>query len=120
MNIYPGWPYAVKAVIQHEFETDHLNIWITFRDSMDIEDPITHVPIKPPDSLWLVYVDTLLKAVSSSAWQDHWTLLLTVPDVGSLPNRVLVKYDGPHPDLRISWHKQWEPWGPILSLDVTT
>jgi hypothetical protein len=120
MYDYLPWPYAAKAIIEHEFDTDHLNIWITFRHAMDIENPITHVPIKPPNNLWIVYVDTVEKAVSASAWQDRWTLLLTVPGVETQPTRVLLKYDGPHADLRISWHKQWEPWGPILSLDITT
>lgn len=119
-----GWPYAAKAVIQHEFDTDHLNIWVTFDKAMRLSsDPLAEPPVydrKPPDEKWIVYVDEVLKEVTVSAWQDDWTLLLTVPDIGSLPDRVLVAYDGPDEMLEISWHKQWEPWGAILSLDVTT
>lgn len=119
-----GWPYAAKAVIQHEFDTDHLNIWITFRNAMRLSSaPLAVPPVydrKPPNEKWIVYADGVLKAVSDSAWQDAWTLLLTVPDIASLPDRVLVRYDGPDELLEISWHKQWEPWGAILSLDVTT
>lgn len=124
--MFPGFflPYAAKALIEHEFDTDHLNIWLTFQFAMDIETippgETEPVPVMPPLDKWVVYVDDVDKTVSASEWVDDWTLLLTVPDIGSRPDRVLVKYKGPHPDLRISWHKQWEPWGPILSLDVTT
>jgi len=118
------WPYAAKAVIQHEYSVDHLNVWMTFGFAMDTEkkDPDTglSVPKKPPDELWLVKVDGYTKTVVESRWQDAWTLLLTVGEVFTPPNRVLVEYLGPHPDLTISWQKQWEPWGPILSLDITT
>jgi hypothetical protein len=119
-----GWPYAAKAAIQHEFDTDHLNVWLTFRFTMN-------QLVKPANSKWHVYADSVEKAVTVSAWQDAYTLLLTVPDVGSQPARVLVEYDGPGPEtwaandpnretLEITWTKQWEPWGPILSLDITT
>jgi len=121
--LYP-WPYAAKAYIEHEFDTDHLNVWLTFRFAMDIEkkDPDTGLPVpkKPPDNLWIVKADGVTKPISASAWQDAWTLLLTIPNVMADPDRLLVEYFGPHPDLTISWQKQWEPWGPILSLDITT
>lgn len=118
------WPYAAKAVIQHEFDTDHLNIWLTFRFSMN-------QTVKPANTKWIVTIDSVVKDVTASAWQDAYTLLLTVPDIVSQPNRVLVKYDGPGPEtwspddpdretLEISWQKQYEPWGDILSLDITT
>lgn len=110
---YPGWPYAAKAVIQHEFVSDHLNVWITFSFSMK-------QTVKPANNLWIVSVDDVVLPVSSSTWQDAWTMLLVVPDVLALPFRVLVAYDGPDSSLVISWLKQWEPWGPILSLDITT
>lgn len=111
--VFPGWPYAAKAVIQHEFDTDHLNLWVTFRHAMD-------QTVKPSNDLWLCTADDVLKPVSASVWQDAYTLLLTVPNVGALADRVLLEYDGPDPNLRITWNKQWEPWGPILSLDITT
>lgn len=110
---YLPWPYAAKAIIQHEFDVDHLNVWVTFRFTMDQS-------VKPPDALWLLEADDVLKPVSASAWQDAWTLLLTVPDIGANPDRVLLEYNGPDENLRITWEKQWEPWGPILSLDVSS
>jgi len=104
-------PYAAKAIVEHEFDTDHLNIFITFRFSMD-------ETVKPPNGLWLCKVDDVAKDVTVSAWQDAYTMLLTVPDVDVLPDRVTLEYDGPDPDLRITWLKQWEPWGPIVSVEL--
>lgn len=121
---YYGWPYAAKAVIQHEFDVDHLNVWVTFRHAMEttsdpLADPVVH-DVMPPLELWLCEVDDVEMPVTVSAWQDAWTLLLTVPDIEVNPDRVLLEYAGPSELLRISWHKQWEPWGPILSLDVSS
>lgn len=104
-------PYAAKSYVQHEFDTDHLNVFITFRFSMD-------VTVKPPVGLWLCRVDSVVKVVSNSAWQDAWTLLLTVDSVVVLPERVTLEYEGPHEDLKITWEKQWEPWGPIVSVEL--
>ena len=103
-------PYAAKAIVEHEFDTNHLNIWVTFRFTMDQD-------VKPADNLWLCEVDDVLKAVTASAWQDAWTILLTVPAIAAIPDRVTLEYDGPDENLRITWGKQWEPWGPILSSD---
>lgn len=102
------WPYAAKANIQHEWDTDHLNIFVTFRHPMDII-------FMPPLALWLCKVDAVLKAVTVSAWQDEWTLLLTVPNVIVQPERVTLEYDGPNENLRTTWDKTWEPWGAIIS-----
>lgn len=113
MSSWLPWPYAAKAIIQHEWDTNHLNVWVTFRHKMNQD-------VKPANGLWLLKADAVLKAITVSVWQDAWTLLLTVPNVLSPPQRVLLEYDGPDEDLRIVWNKQWEPWGPILSLDVTT
>lgn len=104
-------PYSAKAIIEHEFDIDHLNIFVTFRFAMDIT-------VKPPDAKWLCEVDDVVKAVTASAWQDAWTILLTVPNVVVYPDRVTLEYDGPSELLRITWEKQWEPWGPILSTDI--
>jgi len=104
-------PYAVKAIVEHEFDTDHLNVYITFRFAMNIA-------AKPPNNLWLCEVDEVEKTITASTWQDAWTLLLTVGAIAALPDRVTLEYDGPHEDLKISWDKQWEPWGPILSTDI--
>jgi len=104
-------PYAAKAIIEHEFDTDHLNIFVTFRFTMAQY-------VKPGNDLWICEVDDVVKAVTDSAWQDAYTMLLTVPDVVVLPDRVTLEYDGPSPLLRITWDKQWEPWGPIVSVEL--
>lgn len=106
-----GWPYASKVIVQHEFDLDHLNIWVTFRFGMSIT-------LTPPLNLWTAIVDDVEKPIDASVWQDAWTLLLTVPDIGGLPARVLLDYAGPHPDLKIRWLKQWEPFGPLLSTEL--
>ncbi|MBA7543664.1 hypothetical protein ES705_36001 [subsurface metagenome] len=111
MPIRTARPYAAKAIIEHEFDTDHLNVFITFRFTMD-------QAVKPANALWICEVDDVEKAVTVSAWQDAWTMLLTVPAVVVPPDRVTLEYDGPDENLRITWDKQWEPWGPILSTDI--
>jgi len=112
MTSYCGWPYATKAIFQHEFVADHLNVWVIFRFFMNTS-------LKPPETRWIVDVDDVQKAVSASEWTDAWTLKLTVPDITARPDRVLVEYDGPDENLKITWGKQWEPFGPILSEDKT-
>lgn len=104
-------PYAAKAIVEHEFDTDHLNVFVTFRFAMDES-------VKPPLGLWLIEVDDVAKDVTASTWQDAWTLLLTVPNIAVLPERVTLEYDGPSEDLRITWEKQWEAWGPIVSVEL--
>jgi len=104
-------PYAAKAIIEHEFDIDHLNVYVTFRFSMEQTS-------KPLHALWLCEVDDVPKAITVSAWLDAWTILLTVPAVGTYPDRVTLEYDGPSEDLQITWGKIWEPWGPILSTDI--
>ncbi|MBA7671419.1 hypothetical protein ES703_79577 [subsurface metagenome] len=104
-------PYSAKAVIEHEFDTDHLNIFVTFRFTV-------YQTVKPAHDLWLCEVDDVEKPVTVSAWQDAWTLLLTVPDIVVLPDRVTLEYAGPDDNLRITWDKQWEPWGPIVSIEL--
>lgn len=106
-------PYAAKAIVEHEFDVDHLNIFVTFRFAME-------QTVKPPLSLWLCEVDDVEKAVTASAWQDAWTLLLTVNGIATAPNRVTLEYTGPNENLKITWDKQWEPWGPILSTGPIT
>lgn len=110
MTIRTPRPYAAKAIIEHEFDTDHLNIWITFRFPMD-------QAVKPANGLWLCEVDEVAKAVNASAWQDEFTMLLTVNAIASIPTRVTLEYSGPDERLVTTWNKQWEPWGPILSSD---
>lgn len=104
-------PYAAKAIIEHEFDTDHLNVWLTFRHTMD-ED------VKPPLALWLLEADDMAIDITDSAWQDAWTLLLTSDTVAAYPARVTLEYNGPNSNLQTTWGKDWEPWGPILSTDI--
>lgn len=103
-------PYAAKAIIKHLFDTDHLDIWITFRFPMD-------QTIKPANALWICEVNDVVKAVTVSAWQDAYTMLLTVPGIAALPFSVTIEYDGPSQLLKTTWDKQWEPWAAILSSD---
>lgn len=111
MSLRTQWPYAAKAIVQHEWVVDLLNVWVTFKFPMD-------QTVKPAHNLWICLVDDVLKAITVSAWLDEWTILLTVPDVAVPPTRVTLEYDGPSENLRITWDKQWEPWGPILSVAV--
>lgn len=104
-------PYAYGATIEHEFDVDHLNIWLTFRHPMDQN-------VKPSNDLWTLTVDDIEKAISSSAWQDEFTLLLVSDEVTEYPDRVLLAYDGPDDNLRTTWGKQWEPWEDSLSEDI--
>ena len=103
-------PYSAKAIVEHEFDTDHLNIWVTFRFTMD-------QTVKPANALWIVKVDNIEKPIDASTWQDAWTILLNVPAIASIPDRVTLEYEGPDENLKTTWDKQWEPWGPILSSD---
>lgn len=106
-------PYAARAIVQHEFDTDHLNVWVTFRFAMD-------QTVKPANGLWKCELDDVEKAVTASAWQDAWTLLLTIGTIAAAPDRVTLEYEGPDENLRITWLKQWEPFGPILSTGPVT
>ncbi len=112
MSPFPRYyPYAAKSFIQHEFNVNQLNVFLTFRYTMD-------VTVKPTHDFWLCEVNDIVKAITVSAWQDAWTLLLTVPNVLVLPERVTLKYLGPNQNLRTTWEKQWEPWGPIVSVEL--
>lgn len=109
---FRAWPYAAKAIITHEFDTDHLDIWVTFRFPMD-------QTVKPANALWISKVEEVLKTVVASAWQDAYTMLLTTEAIASIPDKVTLAYDGPDENLRTTWDKHWEPWGAILSSDGT-
>ena len=97
-------PYAAKAIVEHEFDIDHLNIWLTFRFPMD-------QTVKPANAKWLCEVEGIAKTIIASAWQDQFTMLLTTEAIASLPDRVTLEYDGPDGGLRTTWQKQWEPLG---------
>jgi len=117
-------PYAAKAKVEHEFDTDHLNLWLTFRHKMRrTAHPLDTPPIydiMPPLISWSLKADSVPVLILSSQWLDEFTLELVSDYVASLPDRVTLAYLGPYPDLATKWRKQWEPWGPILSLDITT
>jgi len=104
-------PYSAKAIVEHEWDTNHLNIFVTFRFQMD-------QAIKPADNLWLAKVNGVLKAVTASVWQDAYTILLTVANIVARPDRITLEYEGPNENLRITWGKIWEPWGPIVSVEL--
>lgn len=104
-------PYAARAIVEHEFDTNHLNVFVTFRFQMDVN-------VKPAHNLWICEVEDVEKAVTVSAWQDAYTILLTVPNVLTLPDRVTLSYDGPDDALKIRWQKQWEPWTNIVSVEL--
>jgi len=104
-------PYAAKAIIEHEFDVDHVNVYVTFRFDMN-------QAAKPDNDLWVCLVDDVEKAVTDSDWVDEYTMLLTVANIATYPDRVTLEYNGPSIDLQISWGKTWEPWGAILSKDI--
>jgi len=104
-------PYAVKAIVEHHFDVDHLDIYVTFRFPMAIG-------IKPANDLWIVEVDEVPEDVTASAWQDEFTMLLTVADIPVLPEKVTLEYDGPSVLLKTTWDKQWEPWAAIVSIEI--
>jgi len=111
MVIRTARPYAAKAIIEHQFDVDHLDIYITFRFPME-------ETIKPANALWICKVDGIEKTVTASAWQDAFTMLLTVANIPVLPEKVTIEYAGPDENLRITWDKQWEPWGAIVSVEL--
>lgn len=107
------WPYAAKAICQHTHQADVLQVWITFRFKMNQDN-------KPADGLWLIECDGVPEAITASAWQDPWTMLLTIDPLIGAPAEVTVEYDGPSPLLATVWDKQWEPWAPIPSVEIPT
>jgi hypothetical protein len=115
-------PYAAKATIEHEFNIDHIGIWVTFRLPMKIcSDPInnpTVFDVKPPDAKWIVEIDGIETAISSSDWLDQFTMHLLIENAAASPSELYVSYDGPDYSLRTSWGKQWEPWSKITSTDI--
>jgi hypothetical protein len=114
MGYYPGWPYAAKAVIEHEWvDEDHLVIYVTFDLPMNIL-------WKPLSTKWYLLVDGDHITIGSTTWNDCYTLMLTSGLYEYLPYRVQLKYLGPDVLLRTTWHKQWEPWGYIPSRNITS
>jgi len=113
-------PYASKAIVQHVFDADHLDVYVEFRSPMQLYiRPLggtPYYPLTPPLSKWLLECDDVLLAVVASDWLDEHTLLLTSSTIAPAPGKVTLKYDGPDSGLQTAWGKQWEPFGPIVSL----
>ena len=105
-------PYAAKAIIEHEFVGSYLTIWLTFRFSMDTTK-------QPALNLWDIKVDSVVCSCVFAGWEDAWTIRLLALSISAPPRRVTVAYGGPSTNLTTTWNKQWEPWGPILSSDIT-
>ncbi len=108
MTIWRPWPYAATAIVQHTWSPITLRIYVIFRFPMD-------QTVKPANAKWKLVVDGVPHAASTSAWLDEFTMLLTRVFIVTLPNTVTLEYDGPDPNLKTVWDKQWEPWGPIVS-----
>lgn len=108
MTVWRPWPYAAKAIVEHNWTPNALTIFLTFRHPMD-------QTVKPDRSKWLLSVDGVPKTPTTTTWLDTFTLLLTKGATFALPTTVTVEYDGPSANLRTTWGKQWEPWGPIDS-----
>lgn len=116
-------PYAYGATIKHEFDVDHLNVYVTFkhpmlRSSDPLADPVVY-DIKPPLNKWLLECDEAPVDIVDSTWQDEFTILLTSDTVASAPARVTLEYTGPDAGLKAKWNKEWEPWGPTVSSDYS-
>ncbi|GAI57643.1 unnamed protein product, partial [marine sediment metagenome] len=69
----------------------------------------------PSHVLWKPTINDIAKSISVSDWQDEFTIRLKISFIFALPDRVTLEYEKPHPYLRTTWGKQWEPWGPILA-----
>jgi len=107
MNVWRPWPYAATAIVQWEWTGIAIYVWVTFKYPMD-------QTVKPAHGLWKPKVNGVAKTVGASTWQDEFTIRLTMLPIAALPDRVTLEYTGPSKDLRTTWDKQWEPWGPIL------
>lgn len=116
-------PYAAKATVEHEFLTNHLEIYVTFKHPMHLSsEPLTSPPvwdIMPPLASWLLEADETPVNVVASEWLDLWTLKLTSDTIAIKPEIVELQYVGPYKNLATAWLKQWESFGPIPSTDLT-
>ncbi|GAI70484.1 unnamed protein product [marine sediment metagenome] len=108
MTLWRPWPYAATAVVQWEWLVDRLFVWVTFKYPMDQD-------VTPSTTLFECKVNDVVKPTGAATWQDEFTIRLTIGFVNALPDRVTLEYEGPNSNLRTTWGKQWEPWGPILA-----
>jgi len=107
-----AFPYAAKAIVQFIMIGANLEIYLTFKHKMNVDN-------KPANGLWLVELDEVPDAVDTSTWLDPWTMKLDIDAPGAPPSNVTVEYDGPDENLATIWDKQWEPWGPIQGTDLS-
>jgi hypothetical protein len=117
-------PYAAKALVEHRWEPSRLDIWLTFALPMNQN-------VMPDLSLWHVYLDSVLTSISSVSWLDMFTLKISIESVETEPMEVEVSYLGPEAvgydphdptrkNLETTWGKNWEGWGKILSIDISS
>jgi hypothetical protein len=108
-------PYAYVQQINHVFDTNHLNIYVTFRHQMQRSIvPQADPPVYdwyPITERWLLEADEVPIDILSSEWLDEFTLLLTSDVVASEPTGVTLAYVGPDEKLCYNWGKQIEPFG---------
>ena len=104
-------PYAALAAIEHVFDIDHVDIYLIFKFPMD-------QTVQPDEAKWICEINDVEKDVTDSDWQDEFTLWLEVENIANRPLKVSIEYDGPDSNLRTTWFKQWEPWGPIVSDEI--
>lgn len=113
MCMWRPWPYAAKAIVEHNWVFPLLDIYLTFRHPMD-------QTVKPLNSKWKLTIDGFPTTAGFSAWLDPFTMNLNKGPIFVLPTTLTVEYDGPDSNLRTTWSKQWEPWGPIDSEYILT
>lgn len=107
-----AFPYAAKAIVQFIMVGVDLEIYLTFKHKMNIDN-------KPALALWICKLNGGADAVDSSTWLDHWTLKLVILAPAAAPSNVTVEYDGPDDNLATTWAKQWEPWGAIQGTNLS-
>lgn len=116
-------PYAAKATVEHEFLTNLLEIYVTFRNPMRRSAiPQATPPLYdwyPSLAKWILKADSTTFAIVACVWIDEYTLQLTSDTIANRPAIVTLEYAGPDEQLETTWGKQWEPFGPIPSTDLT-
>lgn len=116
-------PYAAKATVEFAYTAGRIELYATFNRRMQrYIRPLTGTPPAPLMPLighWGIMADTSSVDVASSSWLDEWTLQLITENFAPYPTTVTLEYLGPDPGLKTAWDKQWEPFGPILAIDLT-
>lgn len=110
---YVPWPYARKCHPIFDYVGDDIRLYMTFPLPMD-------QTVEPALAKWLIWYNGAANAPHSASWLDEVTYYIRRNNVGGHPARVLIKYLGPDTSFRTTWAKQWEPWGYIPVIDITT